>query len=360
MDHSEKTQAASTGPVRVLIACVACKTRKIRCDGKTPQCSHCVARRVDCTYAAARRYRGPGKGRKANGRVEDGAERAQQGPSPLPSTNVPNQEPRNEPIDSALLPTENASDSHAIDEVTTHHSALAPLDAFVVPTQTQASVTSRIPIFPKFMLPGTFDAHLKTAKRHLGDFNVVRRFTPLLPQHISTRLVQNSFAEIMADHQLLDLSHFLILLDSQYTASSIEPAEDPARWATVNAFMALAVRHKTAPGSEAELSGIAHGFYQNAVVVLPELILKEPSLLSLQALLSMAMFAEATSDTRASLMLRANASLQLESIRSEWLISNTFADLEENQQYTRVSQVASMLDEDNSAGFETSLVMNQC
>ncbi|KAH7161758.1 hypothetical protein EDB81DRAFT_642844, partial [Dactylonectria macrodidyma] len=167
------------------------------------------------------------------------------------------------------------------------------------PSQTQASAISQIPMFPRFMLPGTFDTHLKTAKRHLSDISTVGRFTPLLPQHISRRLIQNSFFEIMTDHQLLDLPSFLTLIDTQYAASDVEPAGELARGAAVNAFIALAVRHKTAPGSEAELSGIADRFYQNVIAVLPELILKEPSLLSLQALLAMAIYAQAIQDSRA-------------------------------------------------------------
>ncbi|SPQ25329.1 abfcf91c-1710-4f47-9765-0d85f47955c8 [Thermothielavioides terrestris] len=116
----------------------------------------------------------------------------------------------------------------------------------------------------------------------------------------------------MAEHQLLDLATFVPLLDAQLAASPAEPAGNPARWALVNAVIALALRAKMAPGAEAELSIYQRAFFRNATTVMSELILQEPCLLSAQALLVMAMFARATSDTRAFAMLVTNALRQLE------------------------------------------------
>ncbi|AEO70702.1 glycoside hydrolase family 71 protein [Thermothielavioides terrestris NRRL 8126] len=116
----------------------------------------------------------------------------------------------------------------------------------------------------------------------------------------------------MAEHQLLDLATFVPLLDAQLAAGPAEPAGNPARWALVNAVIALALRAKMAPGAEAELSIYQRAFYRNATTVMSELILQEPGLLSVQALLAMAMFARATSDTRAFAMLVTSALRQLE------------------------------------------------
>jgi hypothetical protein len=179
-------------------------------------------------------------------------------------------------------------------------------------SQKQVSVNIRMPILPDFLLSGTFDQQLKSFKITIAEAAAARNFIPLMPLPISRRLIGNSFADIMAEHQLLDLSDFLMLLEDQYAASSLDPADDPARWAVINAIVALGVRFKTAPGSETAFSDITHGFYQNATRVVPELILQDPSLLSIQALLAMAMLARHIPDIRAFIMLATNASRQLE------------------------------------------------
>ncbi len=42
-------------------ACLHCKARKRRCDGKTPACTNCIAHGAECNYAPVRKTRGPGK-----------------------------------------------------------------------------------------------------------------------------------------------------------------------------------------------------------------------------------------------------------------------------------------------------------
>ncbi|KAF8848953.1 hypothetical protein BDZ45DRAFT_697990 [Acephala macrosclerotiorum] len=209
-------------------------------------------------------------------------------------------------------------------------------------SQTQVRVRNRMPIFPDFLLPGRFDEHLKAFKKIVAETAPVRNFTPLMPQHIARRLIENSFAEIMAEHQLLDLSNFVMLLDAQYTASAFDPADNPARWALVNAIIALGVRFKTAAGSENALSNITHSFYQNAIKVLPDLVLQGPTLLSIQALLAIAMFARCISDIQAFIMLATNASRQLES----WgrFSMDRVIDTRDIEQYEHVYKTANMFD----------------
>lgn len=56
------SEAASTGPapkrMRVSRACEQCRSRKAKCDGKTPTCSPCVTLSQPCTYGAQPRKRG--------------------------------------------------------------------------------------------------------------------------------------------------------------------------------------------------------------------------------------------------------------------------------------------------------------
>ncbi len=209
--------------------------------------------------------------------------------------------------------------------------------------QTQVTFFERLPIFPDCLLPGTFNEHLESFKRSVAEATAARNFTPLIPHQISRRLIENSFAEIMAEHQLLDISNFVMLLDAPYAASCANPADAPARWAIVNAVIALALRFKTAPGSEAALSDITHSFYQNAIRVLPELILQDSSLLSIQALLAMAMFARRISDIQAFIMLATNASRQLE-LLGRFSIDRVI-DMREIEQYEQAYKTANVFDE---------------
>ncbi|KAM0473575.1 hypothetical protein ACHAPX_007980 [Trichoderma viride] len=121
----------------------------------------------------------------------------------------------------------------------------------------------------------------------------------------------------MQHRQLLKLADFTALLSAQYMASSTGPAEnDFARWALVNAVTALALRFKAAPGSEDDLGSIQLAYHRNATAVIHHLILQEPSLLSIQALLAMAMFVEDAPESAAFIMLAMNASRQLELLDS--------------------------------------------
>ena len=121
-----------------------------------------------------------------------------------------------------------------------------------------------------------------------------------------------TFAQLMAGNQILSLKNFMVLLDSQYEASKIDPAGNPARWALINAMLARATRLKIASGSESAILSISHALYQNATAVMPDLILVEPSLVIVQALLGMAIFAVEVADTQAFIMLTTNTLRQLQ------------------------------------------------
>lgn len=209
----------------------------------------------------------------------------------------------------------------------------------VVLSQRRPNVERELPIFADFLLPDQYDQHLYTIKRDLGDATATRRFVPLMPYRISKRLMDNSFTDVMAEYQLLDLPSFMMLLDAQYAASSVDPADNSAQWALVNAVLALAIRFKMAPGSENSLSDIPRGYYQNAITVTPDLILQAPSLLSIQALLVMAIFARDIGDRQAFVMLANNASHQLK------LFTSNAADTRQLVSYGRTCEVVNILNE---------------
>lgn len=193
-------------------------------------------------------------------------------------------------------------------------------------------------------MPGTYDNHLKTLKDRIGEVDTSHRLTPLLPWHIARRLIENTFTEIMEAHPIMDQSSFVKLLEDQYSESLSGPANYPARWAIVNGIIALAIRTKMAPGSETALSDIPDGFYRNATAVIPDLILQIPNMLSVQAFLVMAMFAQATPQQHAFCLLVNNASRQLDLIGLRRLATQQDSTSEERGQYKNAYMITHALE----------------
>ncbi|KPM36225.1 hypothetical protein AK830_g10351 [Neonectria ditissima] len=301
---------------RVSIACMRCKTRKNRCDGGKPKCANCIANDAECIYSAVRKMRGQGKSKK------------QAANSGGPSLQVRG------PAGSASLEL----------SILHHDSSPAQTRTSVDRSLMQENIKNGSAVFPEFLLPNVYGKNLTELRTSIGGEGFGDKITPLLPLAVSRRLIQNSFTDVMAEHQLLDLRSFVALLNAQYAVSSVDPGGNPARWALVNAVIALALRVKTAPGSEAELSDIPRAYYRNATTVIPDLILHDSSLLSIQALLAMAMFAQGTSDTQAFVTLSTNASRQLELLSLRRLLEGGGIDEEEEERQKQVSRVAHVLE----------------
>lgn len=53
---------SNTGPRSKRIACVVCRRRKLRCDGKRPSCGTCSRLGHECAYDEARKKSGPKRG----------------------------------------------------------------------------------------------------------------------------------------------------------------------------------------------------------------------------------------------------------------------------------------------------------
>lgn len=58
-------RAKGSGPS--LLACLSCRQKHLKCDGKTPVCGRCASSGLECQYTPSRRgYKGPSKKRRAN------------------------------------------------------------------------------------------------------------------------------------------------------------------------------------------------------------------------------------------------------------------------------------------------------
>lgn len=207
-------------------------------------------------------------------------------------------------------------------------------------SQIEAISVKRCPeIFPDFLGLGLLDQYLAAIKESNETAISTQRFTPLLPHHLATRMINNSFNEITAENPLLSLNSFMALLRTQYSSSPSGPADSPARWALVNATIAIAIRFKTASASEAEINPIASMYYRNSTAVIYQLVSQDPSLLSMQALLAMSIFAKDSSDSQELIMLATNASRQRDISSHKWLLDGSVFDAEDAEQYEKVCKV---------------------
>ncbi|KAJ5560774.1 hypothetical protein N7535_008971 [Penicillium sp. DV-2018c] len=65
MTEWQTTSGSKPGPA--LLACLQCRHKHLKCDGRTPTCSRCEQTRSSCEYTKSRRgYKGPSKKRRAN------------------------------------------------------------------------------------------------------------------------------------------------------------------------------------------------------------------------------------------------------------------------------------------------------
>ncbi len=281
--------------------------------------------------------------KKRNKDLEEGLNAIQQ---LMPSGGVPGKhsispDTRDDSIMSTKSSTERLTDQRRLYDGANAHKSISESTTSLASSQ-QVSVCHPTLHFPDFLLPGQFNANLQDFKQIISSSIPAQTFAPLMPLHISRRLIENSFAEILVSQQLLSQSHFLSLLEAQYATSPLSPADNPARWALVNTIIALAVRFKTAPGAETALADVVQAFYQNATKVLPELMLREPNLLSVQALLAMSLFAWNVGDMTAYVMLGTNASRLMELFGLKRSGPDQLVDLGSVEEYEMVLKTVDM------------------
>ncbi|KAI1130668.1 hypothetical protein F5Y10DRAFT_235319 [Nemania abortiva] len=304
-------------PSRIFIACARCKARKRKCDGDTPRCSNCVAHNTECNYAAIRRTRGPGKkGRGAEIQEKSTSE-------PCDTINTP---------DNADLSAANAAGRRSPNEVSSTDVSPMLLNGKKIPF-----------IFPHFFLSNTFAQDISTFKSQIREATSKGGFSPLMPLHMSRRLIEIAFEDIIPEPHFINFESFMQLFEAQYADNASSPGQDIARWALVNGVTALAGRFKMLPGSEDDLSPIHLSFYRNARLVLPQLIGQDPSLLSVRAILVMAMFARGIPDAKTFTMLVKNASDQLETLERAWSLTILPLTMSQREEFIRVYKFANEL-----------------
>jgi hypothetical protein len=177
-----------------------------------------------------------------------------------------------------------------------------------------------------------------------GDIFVRRVFKPLPPKDEALSLFKDFFENFNCMFPLYHEPTFMHLVDKQY---SRDPYEGSGWWASINVVLALAYRIRVmsnvVPQEDDQKAWL---YLKNAMGVLTELTLRNTDLLSVQALLGMAMFLCGTPNPQPSFFLISAAIRQSHSIGLHKRGSAFNLNPIEAEQRKRVFWIAYMLDKD--------------
>ena len=407
---------------RIARACDMCRKKKIKCDGKTPKCSHCDNYKTECVYTPQEKKRAPPKGAKyieglenRLGRMEsllklsgllagdDGgrtdlgtlekklAARQSQGLS-IDTASPRESQPSsaNGGAQSAQTPATNSTPSdqqmspQGTQTKTPPNAANAAKDIFkrdpkevdALADQMCSLITnncgetryigssSGFSIFsPKGItwvnektgdnsfqsMIASATSETKTGWEHwrpevFNDLFARRIFKPLPGRQECYALLKDYFENFNCMFPLFHEPTFMHLVDKHY---SLDPYEGSGWWASLN--VALAIAHRLRVMSNVvgqEEDDHAWGYLKNAMAVMTELTMRNTDLLSVQALLGMALFLQGTPNPQPSFFLVAAAIRLAHSIGLHKRGSGFNLNAVENEQRKRVFWIAYLLDKD--------------
>ena len=177
-----------------------------------------------------------------------------------------------------------------------------------------------------------------------NDLFARRIFKPLPPRQECYALLKDYFANFNCMFPLFHEPTFMHLVDKHY---SLDPYEGSGWWASLN--VALAIAHRLRVMSNVvgqEEDDHAWGYLKNAMAVFTELTMRNTDLLSVQALLGMALFLQGTPNPQPSFFLVAAAIRLAHSIGLHKRGSGFNLNAVENEQRKRVFWIAYLLDKD--------------
>ncbi|KAL3466450.1 fungal-specific transcription factor domain-containing protein [Aspergillus heterothallicus] len=123
-----------------------------------------------------------------------------------------------------------------------------------------------------------------------------RVFKPLPPRGEVFSLLKDYFRTVNLMFPLYHEETFMQLVEWQYTQQT---CDDAARWASINIILALAYEYRFSNSQKSEKDREkAWLYYKNALSVFSELVMRRTDLLSVQALLGMAIFLRGNSGTQ--------------------------------------------------------------
>ncbi|MCJ1474909.1 hypothetical protein MMC13_003569 [Lambiella insularis] len=391
---------------RIARACDMCRKKKIKCDGKMPACSHCINYKTECIFTQVEKKRNPPKGAKyieglenRLGRMEtllklsgllneEDGDRTDLGTlekrladKTLNQSNggTPTKSPgRSESTPQASAPTDSHNHTPQQSQSTfktpvpmpeigkrgeEEVEALSDLMCSLVTNNQGESSSSGFSIFsPKGIQwvnektgDHSFQNMISSAaaddhkwvywKPELFRDIFARKVYMPLPSHNETlSLLKDYFENFNCMFPLFHEPTFMHLVQRQYSRN---PYEGSGWWASLNVALAIAYRLRVMSNLvPQEEDNKAWAYLKNALEVLTELTMRNTDLLSVQALLGMALFLMGTPNPQPSFFLVAAAVRLAHAIGLHKRGSGFNLNPIEVEQRKRVFWIAYMLDKD--------------
>lgn len=168
-------------------------------------------------------------------------------------------------------------------------------------------------------------------------------FKPLPPRAEVFSLLRDYFRTLNRLFPLYHEATFMKLVEWQYTQQT---CDDAARWASINIIISLAYEYRYSNTQKSEKDREkAWLYYKNAMSVFAELTLRRTDLLSVQALLGMALFLRGNSGTQSALPIITAAIRASHRLGLHRNIPRPHLSLAEQEQRKRVFWIAYILDQ---------------
>lgn len=404
-DHDNDHEQGQGDPKRRRIAraCDMCRKKKIKCDGKMPKCSHCQNYKTECIFTQVEKKRQPPKGAKyieglenrlarmegllkmsgllgeddggktdlgtlekrladrqavgsgfaspVSPHVGDGSTSAH----PTPPTGVTSPQsgavPQNgqpQAQDKAAegladqmcsLVTNNAGETRYIGS-SSGFSIFSPKGIQWVNEKTGDSSFRDM-----ITQAATDDRAWATWKPEIFDDIFSRKiYRPLPPKPEALALLKDFFDNFNCVFPLFHEPTFMHLVDKHY---SLDPYEGSGWWASLNVALAISHRLRIIGEDDARLEDAkAWGYLKNALAVFSELTMRNNDLLSVQALLGMALFMQGTPNPQPGFFLVAAAIRLAHSIGLHKRGSDFNLNEIESEQRKRVFWIGYLMDKD--------------
>lgn len=300
-------------------ACVACFKKKLKCDRVRP-CSKCVERKSTCLYSHVEK---PRKTPQRNAK------------------RIKEMEVRLQAMEALVRERSNGG----CQEVATRQANLDGYPEITANVEMDDLLGDPNEVFPLDIIGGGFPLAQWEVIRHQGPSRqLVKR--PLPTTEDALCLLREYFESFNTVVPLFDKDDFMDKFFHQHTA---EPLADSGWWAALNVALAIAYRMRgmrTLQTTEVNLK--ACGFMQNALNVVQDLTMNKPDLLSVQALLGIAIVLQGTPNPRPASII-VTAALKLSQSLGLHRQS-TLAGLSKKgtEQCKRVFWIGYMLDKDYS------------
>ncbi|OHE93291.1 hypothetical protein CORC01_11434 [Colletotrichum orchidophilum] len=130
-------------------------------------------------------------------------------------------------------------------------------------------------------------------------------FTPRLEREEAITILMPLYEDVIRNYPLLNFHYFVRHFETLPAAD--DTFNSTSGWAYMNAVIAVGTRWKTINNAFQEVCQLAWPFFKNAFSVLTELMVKGSDLLSVQAIVAMAVFMQGTTCTRTATLLSSAA-----------------------------------------------------